>query len=165
MGLLSLPSKRHSQLARKPAGKGQNHTTCITALRLYCTPRRKSNPGCGHTCAIHIATTILRHNASSSSLWTFLRCWRKATCTHAAWLEAQTGYSLDSAYRWIKSLGRWQNRLRELLTRARAPPKSRQKDALKGLLEHLLCVTEAEIDPIRQFQMQFQQAWFARPTP
>jgi len=80
----------------------------------------------------------------------------------AAWEKARPGFSLESAYRWIGALAERQARLRELLSRQRAPPAARRSGAgaLRGLLEHLAGCFQSG-SPIEDFQLAFQEGWLA----
>lgn len=131
----------------------------IRAARLFCSDRRKSNPGCGGCFCIRLSRQVPLHTVCASALWRLLVSWLHRESVHQAWLEARTGFSVESTYRWVKQLSHFQARLRELLLPLRAPPKSKQTDALKGLLEHLQDAFESQ-RAIQTFQMHFQFGWF-----
>jgi len=76
----------------------------------------------------------------------------------AAWQEAKTGFSTDSAYRWVRRLLRNQGEVRTQLCRARAPPPTRGDGILADLFEHLSLVLESD-HFTNAFQIRFQRPW------
>jgi hypothetical protein len=78
-----------------------------------------------------------------------------------AWNESSTGFSLESAYCWIRRLADFQLSLRGYLLRLRGPPQSLEKSGLKGVLEHLMCVF-GSARAIEAFQLHFQLGWFEK---
>lgn len=134
------------------------------ARRYWCSPRRKSRPGCGKSFSVRLAGRAAGTTVSCGRLWGFLRRWMGGAAASAAWEQARPGFSLESAYRWIRALGERQARLRELLSRQRAPPAAGRSGAgaLRGLLGHLAGCFETG-SPIEDFQLAFQEGWLAPP--
>jgi len=132
------------------------------ARRYWCCPRRKSRPGCGRSFGVRLAARAAGTTVSCRRLWSFLAEWMGGLPVGAAWERARPGFSLESAWRWIRALEERQARLRELLSRQRAPPADRRSGAgaLRGLLEHLTGCFESG-SPIEGFQLAFQEGWLA----
>jgi hypothetical protein len=58
--------------------------------RAFCSPRRKGNPGCGHSFTIFLAGRLPRHSVGSSGLWRFLEHYKNGLSIGAAWEAART---------------------------------------------------------------------------
>lgn len=124
--------------------------------RFFCTSRRKSKPGCGHSFIVWLADCLPRHSVGSSSLWRFFQHYKSGLSVGAAWEAARTGFSIESAYRWVRRLGQIQPRLRAQLCRVRDPPPgSSTKNPLSEVLEHWVLALGKD-DPIRSFHLRFQ---------
>lgn len=142
---------RHGRLRTK-AGE-------VRGVRLWCCPRRKGNPGCGRSLSIWFAGVIPGHSVSAQALDCFLRAWaRLGGDIQAAWQEARTGFSIDSAYRWVKRFVRNQGGIRSRLCRVRAPPRACSKWVHAQLFGHLQAVFGAKSFTIN-YQMHFQRPW------
>ena len=76
----------------------------------------------------------------------------------AAWQRAKTGFSTESAYRWVKRFRLNQGEIRTRLSRVRAPPRPLRESTHADLFEHLSVVLESN-PIIEAFQMRFQQPW------
>lgn len=76
----------------------------------------------------------------------------------AAWQQARTGFSTDSAYRWVKRLLHNQGEVRTRLCRVRAPPLTLGGGILTDLFEHLSLALESEAF-IEACQIRFQRPW------
>ena len=76
----------------------------------------------------------------------------------AAWQLAKTGFSTESAYRWIQRFVLNQGEIRTRLSRVRAPPRPLKESTHADLFEHLSVVLGSE-PVIEAFQMRFQQPW------
>jgi hypothetical protein len=76
----------------------------------------------------------------------------------AAWQEAKTGFSTDSAYRWVKRLLCNQGEVRSRLCRVRAPPPTPGGGILADLFEHLSLTLESD-QFINAFQIRLQRPW------
>jgi len=117
----------------------------LRGVRFWCCPRRKSHPGCGRTFCILLGGMIPGYSVPAATLACFFLAWsRLQGDVLAAWQEARTGYSTDSAYRWVKRLLRNQGEVRTRLCRARAPPPTRGAGILADLFEHLDLVLGSE---------------------
>jgi hypothetical protein len=131
----------------------------LRGVRFWCCPRRKSHPGCGRTFSILLGGMIPGYSVDASTLACFFLAWsRLRGDVLAAWQQAKTGFSTDSAYRWIQCLLRNQGEVRTRLCRARAPPPSRGAGILADLFEHLSLALESEAF-IKAFQIRFQRPW------
>lgn len=134
----------------------------IRSLRLWCSSRRKVNTGCGRSFCIYDQNRIPHHCVSSLELWQFLLKWLASHSIQQAWIDSRTSFSIESAYRWVKRLKRFQFTLRVELTKTRDPPDCKSRDELKGLLEHLITIYKDE--PINCFQPHTQKGWFKEPN-
>ena len=76
----------------------------------------------------------------------------------AAWQLAKTGFSTESAYRWIQRFVLNQGEIRTRLSRVRAPPRPLKESTHADLFEHLSVVLGSN-PIIEAFQMHFQQPW------
>jgi len=76
----------------------------------------------------------------------------------AAWEQARTGFSTDSAYRWVKGFLVNQSEVRTRLCRVRAPPPTRGAGILGDLFGHLSLVLESN-NFTGTFQIRFQRPW------
>ena len=131
----------------------------IRGLRLWCCPRRASHPGCGKTFSIWLAGVLPGFSVPSVVVACFLLAWTQlGGNVLAAWEQAKTGFSTDSAYRWIRRFKYNQGEVRTQLCRARAPPPPREGGILADLFEHLSLVLGSE-DFIKTFQLRFQRPW------
>ena len=131
----------------------------VRGLRFWCCPRRKSHPGCGRSFSIYLGGIIPGYSVPGATLACFfLACSQLQGGVLAAWERAKTGFSTDSAYRWVKCLLRNQGEVRTRLCRARAPPPTRGAGLLADLFEHLSLVLESEAF-IKAFQIRFQRPW------
>lgn len=131
----------------------------LRGLRFWCSPRRKSRPGCGRTFCVRLASVLAHHSVSAGKLAEFLTAWQRlGGKVLAAWEAVRTGFSTDSAYRWAKNFVRNQGGVRARLCRARAPPPPTGEEIHADLFAHLALVfgktpfTEA-------FQTRFQEPW------
>lgn len=85
----------HGRLATK-AGE-------LRGRRFWCSPRRRSRPGCGRSFSVWLASAVPRHSVRAPPLARFLAEWsRLGGDVLAAWQSARTGFSTDSAYRWAR---------------------------------------------------------------
>ena len=124
--------------------------------RFLCSPRRKGDPGCGHSFTLWLAGCLPRHSVGSKSLWRFLEYYQSGLSIGAAWEKARTGFSIESAYRWVRRLREIQSRLRAQLCRVRdPPPRTDAKNPLSEVLEHWFNALGKD-DPIRSFHLRFQ---------
>jgi hypothetical protein len=128
----------------------------LRGSRVFCSSRRKGNPGCGHSFTIWLADCLPRHSVGSSGLWRFLKHYKNGLSIGAAWEAARTGFTIESAYRWVRRLRQVQSRLRALLCRVRGPPPGADtKNPLSGVLEHWVHALGKD-DPIHSFHLRFQ---------
>lgn len=131
----------------------------VRGLRLWCCPRRGSRPGCGKTFSIFIASVLPGYSVPALMLASFLLAWSQLRGdVLAAWEQATTGFSTDSAYRWIRRFKLNQGEVRAQLCRVRAPPPPRGDGILADLFEHLNLVLESN-DFTHAFQLRFQRSW------
>jgi hypothetical protein len=148
---------RHGTLNRH--GRLETKSGTLRGLRFWCSPRRKSNPGCGLTFSILLAAFVPGMSVSSAALAAFLLAWfRLGGDVPAAWQSAKTGFSTDSAHRWARRFVHNQGEVRSRLCRVRAPPPTRGAGILADLFEHLSLVLESE-NFIEAFQIRFQRPW------
>lgn len=134
-------------------------TDIVRALRLWCCPRRKGRPGCGRTFSIWLAAFIPGFSVCAIILAKFFTAWhRLGGNVLAAWQSARTGFSTDSAYRWVKRFTRNQGEIRTRLCRARAPPRALAGPVHADLFEHLRLVF-GEVSFTKAFQIRFQEPW------
>lgn len=140
-------------------GRMTDKSGALRGRRFWCCPRRKGRPGCGRTFCVWLGSVIPRHSVRADKLAEFLAAWgRLDGNVLAAWQQARTGFSTDSAYRWAKRFVRNQGGVRTRLCRARAPPRPLQASVHADLFGHLALVfgtapfTEA-------FQIRFQSPW------
>ena len=102
---------------------------------------------------------IPAHSVSAAALSAFLLAWSRLNGeVLAAWQSAQTGFSTDSAYRWVRRLIRNQGEVRQRLCRLRAPPRPPGEGVLADFFEHLKRALESK-DFITAFQLRFQRPW------
>ncbi|MCC5790774.1 MAG: hypothetical protein JJT75_14175 [Opitutales bacterium] len=128
----------------------------LRGARFFCSPRRRRAPGCGHSFMLWIAERLPRHSVSSQILWAFLRLFQSGLSIAAAWEDARTGFSLESAYRWVRHLRNDQSRLRASLCRVRAPPPDAgTKNPLCEVLHHWVHALGQD-DPISSFHRHLQ---------
>jgi len=113
-------------------GTLNNHGTlrgqsgAVRGVRFWCCPRRKSHPGFGRTFSVWLAGILPGYSVPAATLACFFLAWsRLQGDVLAAWQEANTGFSTDRAYRWVKRLLRNQGEVRTQLCRARTPPPTR----------------------------------------
>jgi hypothetical protein len=140
-------------------GALKDQSGALRGLRFWCCPRRNGNPGCGRTFSIWLGRIIPGYSVAAATLACFFLAWsRLRGDVLAAWQEANTGFSTDSAYRWVKRLLSNQGEVRTRLCRVRAPPPSRGGGILADLFEHLSLVLESEAF-IKAFQIRFQRPW------
>ncbi len=146
-----------SQLSRLVYGNGATgDSRILRGARFLCSPRRKSNPGCAHSFTIWLAECPPRHSVGSKGLWRFLGHYHSGLSIGAAWEKARTGFSIESAYRWVRRMYEIQSRLRAHLCRVRAPPPhSDARNPLSEVLEHSVLALGKD-DPIRSFHLRFQ---------
>lgn len=149
----------------RDSGKLNNHGSLkdksgkLRGLRFWCCPRRGSLPGCGRTFSVWLGSVIPGYSVPGATLACFFLTWsRLRGDVLAAWEAAKTGFSTDSAYRWVKRLLLNQGEVRTRLCRARAPPPTRGAGILADLFEHLSLVLESKAF-IEAFQIRFQRPW------
>jgi len=127
--------------------------------RFWCSSRRKSHPGCGRSFCVWLGSVLPGHSVSALILSCFLLAWSRLNGdVLAAWERAKTGFSTDSAYRWIRRLGFNQSEVRTQLCRARPPPPPQRDGILADLFEHL-DLALGETNFIEAFQLRFQRPW------
>jgi hypothetical protein len=149
----------------KPLGTLNSHgaltdqSGVVRGIRLWCCPRRGSHPGCGKTFSIWLPGVLPGYSVPSLVLASFLLAWSQLQGDLlAAWQQAKTGFSTDSAYRWVRRFSLNQGEVRTQLCRARAPPPPLGDGILADLFEHLSLVLENK-DFIKTFQIRFQRPW------
>ena len=131
----------------------------IRGLRFWCCPRRGSRPGCGQSFSIWLATVVPGYSVPALRLASFFLAWHQlGGNVLGAWQAAKTGFSTDSAYRWVKCLIENQDEVRTQLCRARAPPPTLGDGILADLFEHLILVLGKSAF-IAAFQIRFQRLW------
>ena len=121
----------------------------LRGRRFFCSNRGR-RPGCGRTCSVHLSQMLRGASVRIGALWRFCRARLAGLGVLAAWEQARTGFSIESAYRWWR---RWQqaaSTLRTHLWRGREPPGS-LADAITRLY--------GEADPLAGFQTREQRAW------
>lgn len=140
-------------------GKLRNQAGEVRGVRVWCCPRRKGNPGCGRTFSVWLGSVLPRHSVSAEVLSRFLKAWGELRGhVLAAWERARTGFSSDSAYRWVKGFLGNQGEVRTRLCRVRAPPPTRGAGILADLFGHLSLVLGSDRF-IEAFQIRFQRPW------
>ncbi len=128
----------------------------LRGCRFLCSPRRKSKPGCGHSFTLWLAECPPRHSIRSPGLWRFFAHCQSGLSIAAAWEAARTGFSIESAYRWMRRLRGIQSHLRAHLCRVHDPPPvADTKNPLSEVLEHWVHALGKD-DPIRSFHLRFQ---------
>ncbi len=131
----------------------------VRGIRFWCSPRRKAHPGCGRSYCIWLSGIIPGHSVAAQVLWCFLFAWFELKGNVlAAWQHANTGFSTDSAYRWVKRFVLNQGEIRTRLSRVQAPPQPLKESTHADLFEHLSVVLESN-SIIEAFQIRFQQPW------
>lgn len=156
-GLTCRYCKQSGTLNNHGALTGQSGV--VRGIRLWCCPRRGSHPGCGKTFCIWLAEVLPGYSVPATVLACFLRAWSTLQGdVLSAWQQAKSGFSTDSAYRWIARFVRNQGEVRTQLCRARAPPPPQGGGILADLFEHLSLVLEKN-DFIKTFQIRFQRPW------
>jgi hypothetical protein len=149
----------HSHGTLNNHGSLKTKTGMLRGSRFWCSSRRKGRPGCGRSFCVWLATVVPGHSVSADTLAAFLAVWsRLGGNVLGAWEHARTGFSTDSAYRWVKRFVRNQGEVRTRLCRARAPPPTRGDGILADLFGHLSLVLENEAF-IEAFQIRFQRPW------
>ena len=140
-------------------GRMRDKSGALRARRFWCSPRRKSRPGCGRTFCVWLGAVIPRHSVGARKLAEFLTAWfRLGGNVTAAWERARTGFCTDSAYRWAKRFVRNQGVVRARLCRARDPPRPLDQSVHADLSGHLALVFGEE--PFTEaFQIRFQEPW------
>lgn len=102
---------------------------------------------------------VPRHSVSAALLAAFLAAWNSlGGKVLAAWEAVGTGFSTDSAYRWVKRFARNQGEVRTRLCRVRDPPRALAGLVHADLFEHLRLVF-GEVSFVRAFQIRFQEPW------
>jgi hypothetical protein len=140
-------------------GKLKSETGEIRGIRLWCCPRRKERPGCGKSFCIYLASVIPRHSVGAVALAHLLWAWFELQGdVLGAWQQAKTGFSTDSAYRWVKRFVRNQGEIRSRLCRVRAPPRALSKWIHAELFEHLQLAFGKKTFT-KDFQIHFQSPW------
>lgn len=140
-------------------GRLRNQSGDVRGTRFWCSTRRKSRPGCGHSFTIYLANILPRYSVQAQVLCAFFSAWSQlGGDVLLAWEQAQTGFSTDSAYRWIRRLLGCQSEVRTRLCRARPPPPTRRDGILADLFEHLDLVLDTT-NFIEGFQLRFQRPW------
>ena len=118
------------------------------------------HPGCGASFSVWLSEIIPRHRVTAPVLNTFLWAWRESGGhVLAAWEKARTGFSTESAYRWIRRLRLNQSQIRSWLCRLRAPPSTVKEGNTMGDLFVHLEATLGMVSTIKTFQERFQEAW------
>jgi hypothetical protein len=108
---------------------------------------------------VWLASVLPRHSVCAAKLAEFLAAWfRLGGRVLAAWEQARTGFSTDSAYRWAKRFECNQGEVRRALCRVRAPPRPLNESAHADLFAHLHLVLGKE-SFTNAFQIRFQQPW------
>jgi len=128
-------------------GPGKN---ALRGRRFFCSNRGR-RPGCGRTCSVHLAQVLRGASVRTGSLWRFCRARLAGLGVLAAWEQARTGFSLESAYRWWHRWEQAASTLRtHLLWRGREPP---------GTMAAAIIRRYGAADPLAGFQMREQRAW------
>lgn len=100
-----------------------------------------------------------RHSVPAATLAAFLGAWQLlGGNVLAAWQSVRTGFSTDSAYRWVKRFTRNQGEVRTRLSRVRDPPRALAGPVHADLFEHLRLVF-GEVSFTKAFQIRFQEPW------
>lgn len=145
---------RHSLLLGNDPATAQDQ--CRRGQRVFCSDRGK-RPGCGRTFSIVLAAVLPRHTFPAPLLWDLLRHWLTSHSLRKSGLELRLPFGLDTLYAIVRRLRHRLDAVRCLLCRRQPPPTSLQSDPLAQTVEHLHSVFAQGLDPIREFQIQFQQ--------
>lgn len=79
-------------------GRLETKSGTLRGLRFWCSPRRKSNPGCGLTFSIMLAAFVPGLCVPSAALAAFLLAWSLlGGDVLAAWRQARTGFFLSAS--------------------------------------------------------------------
>ncbi len=121
----------------------------VRGRRFFCSNRGR-RPGCGRTCSVLLAQVFRGASVRTGSYWRFCSARLSGLGVLAAWEQARTGFSLESAYRWWRGWPRGAAALRPHLWRGREPP---------GRLAEALTERYGQVDPLAGFQGREQKAW------
>lgn len=147
----------HGHGWRMGCGEGVAGRVC-RGIRVYCSQRHRRS-GCGRTFTVWLSGQVPGHTVSAACLWRFLLALMQSPSALAAWQKARTGFSLESAYRWLRRMRGNQTHVRTLLLRVGpAPPGAHTKEPLVELLKHLEGALGTQ-NPVARFQIRFQEPW------
>lgn len=121
----------------------------VRGRRFFCS-NRGNRPGCGRTCSVLLAQVLRHASVRTGSYWRFCCARLSGLGVLAAWEQARTGFSLESAYRWWRRWPQAVAALRSHLWRGREPP---------GSLAEALTQVCGAADPLAVFQLRTQRAW------
>lgn len=128
----------------------------LRGQRAWCSPRRKSRPGCATLVTIIFQHVLPRHSFTADLLWGLLGALMAGGSIHAAWLKLRIPLSLQAT---CQLLHRARDRLGDIrsgLLRITTPPKSRHNEPLVQAAEHLRCAFPQASCPVSAFQLHFQ---------
>ncbi|MFT3831058.1 MAG: hypothetical protein QM691_15265 [Opitutaceae bacterium] len=132
-------------LAERGPGKA-----ALRGRRFLCSNRGR-RPGCGRTWSVRLARVLRGLSVRTAQLWRFALGWLSDLAPLAAWVQACTGFSLESAHRWRRRWRRAEPALRTWLCRGREPPDANLPAALVGAY--------GVADPIAGLQAREQRGW------
>jgi hypothetical protein len=117
--------------------------------RFFCSNRGR-RAGCGRTFSVYLAQVIAGASVRTGAWWRFCQARLAGLGSLAAWEQARSGFSLESAYRWWRGWCRAEPAVRTHLWRGREPPE--------GLGAAIIRAYGAA-DPLAVYQERAQRPW------
>jgi hypothetical protein len=140
-------------------GYGTDSERVPRGQRVLCSDRRRGQQGCGKTFSILPGDVLRRRQVTAPQLFEFFTGMLRGLSRYAAWKALGLIFSIRHAYRLWQAFVDQQLRLRALLCRLLAPPKSTAALPELQLLEHLQATFAAAACPIAAFQLHFQEGF------
>jgi hypothetical protein len=139
-------------------GYGAGGERVVLGQRVLCSNRR-GRRGCGKTFPIYPCDVLRRRQVHAPRLFDFFTGMLRGLSRYAAWKALGLIFSIRHAYRLWQAFVDQRLRLRALLCRLLAPPKSTAALPELQLLEHLQAAFAAAACPIAAFQLHFQEGF------
>ena len=140
----------------------ETNTVIARGRRLYCSSRRRRNTGCGKTVSLLPAFVLSRLSLTAITLWKLLCAIDSGTSIRKS-CQALTSPLIShvTLYRLYGRFCHVQTKIRETLTRVKAPPDSSSSSSpFSATVTHLKLIFATSKNPLVAFQRTFQKALF-----
>lgn len=134
------------------------NASVVRGQRLRCSKRGRSK-GCGRSSSIFFKWIMPGFTIDARLIAAFLLSISAQNRVHSAWLGMTRYFSLSSAYRWWRRLGRDQPRLRQMLCRRCQPPQCSSREPRNQLIKHLKKAFGH--DSVADYQIHFQSPFMS----